>query len=496
MTDPAPPLEILKTAAAGPDLGTLLADYQQNFNMNLIRFIIYTVIQVGVLYFVLAGSGITEIAKNWPKYRCNPAIMPFASLYGYDASENFNYCMKNIFSTNAGAVLGPLYAIMANFTDIVGTVSNVANSFRFLIANLLHGMERMISSFRDRFRDILFSIRTSFLKIQSLMGRVYATFYAVVFMGLSALKAADNVANNDVVKFIMEFCFPPDTPIAMADGSSRPLSTIRIGDRLAAVKGVHPIVTSLFEFDGAKTKMVRFPSSGVVVSGQHFVFYDSLGIWLEADHHPDVVPAPSVPKLLCLNTSTHVLRVGEHIFSDYDETSESEVLFEAQSLSLKMLNRRIYRAPSPNEKNYSLGIEGMAAIRMKDGSVKRLCEIRVGDVIHMGGVVLGTVREAVSEAVNIPGIVRDRVVSASQLLWDKENHEWRRAAELYPDRVTVLSRPYILYQLITANNVIESEGQVYRDYREVSDPDMEEPYSTHLHKKLNERMDVHGISTK
>jgi hypothetical protein len=490
MTDPAPPLEILKTAAAGPDMGTLLADYQLNFNINLIRFFIYTFMQLLVLYFVLAGSGITEVAKNWPKYRCNPAIMPFASLFGYDATENFNYCMKNIFSSNAGTVLGPLYGIMANFTDIVGTVSNVANSFRYLIANLLHGMERLISSFTDRFRDILFTIRTSFLKIQSLMGRLYATFYAVVFMGLSALKAADNVAHNDVVNFIMEFCFPPDTPITMADGSVRPLSSIRIGDRLAAVKGEYPIVTSLFEFDGAKTKMVRFPGSDVVVSGQHFVFYDSLGIWLEAEQHPDTVPAPSVPKLLCLNTSTHVLRVGEHLFSDYDETSDSQVIFETQSLSLKMLNRRIYRAPSPSTKNYSLGIEGAAAIRMKDGSVKRICDVLVGDVIYMGGAVLGTVREAVSETVSIPGIVRDRIVSASQIVWDKENYEWRRAAELYPDRISMLSRPYVLYQLITANNVLESEGQVYRDYREISDPDMEEPYSSFLHKKLNDLTDL------
>ena len=64
--------------------------------------------------------------------------MPFAGLFGYDATENFNFCMKNIFHSNSAAVLGPVYGLMSSFTDIAGTISNSANSFRYLIANLLN----------------------------------------------------------------------------------------------------------------------------------------------------------------------------------------------------------------------------------------------------------------------------------------------------------------------------------------------------------------------
>ena len=489
MTDPAPPIQILQTAAAEPSLDKLLANYQENFSMNIVKFIIYTVIQIVILYFVFAGSGIMEVTKNWPKYRCNPAIMPFASLFGYDAAENFNYCMKNIFSSNAGAVLGPLYGIMANFTDVVGTVSNVANSFRYLIANLLHGMERMISSFRDRFRDILFTVRLSFMKIQSLMGRLYSTFYAVIFMGLSALKAADNLAHNDIIMFIMEFCFLPSTPITMADGSIKPLSEVKIGDRLAEISGEYPVVTSLFEFAGQETEMVRL-GGDTVVSARHFVFYDKLGVWIEAKDHPEAYPEPSSPLLLCLNTSTHTLRVGKRVFSDYDESSDPAVLLEVQLHALKILNRRMYTNLPQTMKDYSLGLDWRAAIRMKDGSVKALHEIRVGDSIKSGGLVLGTVKESCSDVVMIPGLVRAHYVSASQLVWDEMTNMWRRAAEFYPTNTVRLAQPVILLQLVTSNNIIESEGRVYRDYREISDPDMEDPYSSHLHKNLKEPVSV------
>ena len=99
------PLGMLQAAAnieASPD--ELESEYKSGFTMALIKFVILTVIQIIILIYVFLGGGISEILQNWPKYRCNPMMMPFAALFGYDASENFNYCMKNIFQSNAGAV--------------------------------------------------------------------------------------------------------------------------------------------------------------------------------------------------------------------------------------------------------------------------------------------------------------------------------------------------------------------------------------------------------
>ena len=446
----------------------------------MFKFVIFTIIQTLILYFVFAGSGIAEITKNWPKYRCNPMIMPFASLFGYDATENFNYCMKNIFSANAGTVLAPLYGIMANFTDIVGTVSNVANSFRLLIANLLHGMERLMSSFRDRFRTILFSIRTSFMKIQSLMGRVYSTFYAVVFMGLSALKAADNLAHNDLVTFMMEFCFPPDTPIMLEDGIELPLSMIKIGDRLAPVNGEVPIVTSLFMFDGSKTSMVRIGET--VVSAKHYMYYPPLNSWIEAGDHPYATAEPSSPILFCLNTSSHELRIRNDIFSDYDESSNPAVARQVQILAEKLLNNGRYS--EPRAKDYVLGLDGNSVVRMNDCTIRPIKKIHPGERIKGGGRVLGIVRESCNKVVRIPGLSRPHYVSASQLLWHANTNTWRRACDVYPERLVKLRSPRILCHLITENNIIHSEGQIYRDYREVSDPAMEEPYTVALSTKI------------
>lgn len=484
----ATPLAALTTAAnMAPSMDELLKLYNEGFTSTLIKFAIMTLVLIGILFYVFAGGGIAEVAKNWPKYRCNPVVMPFAGFFGVDAGENFNYCMKGVFQSNAGGVLGPLYGIMSNFTDIVGVISNVANSFRYLISNLLHGMERLMGSFRDRFQFILFQIRLSFLKILSLMGRLYSTFYAVVYMGMSALRTAQNVANNDLVRFLLEFCFDPTTPISMADGTVKVLSEVAIGDKLAAVDGVEPEVTSVFRFDGRGTPMVRINS--VIVSAQHYVRHN--GVWIEAGQHPEAVAVASLPLLCCLNTTTHTVGIGDLVFADYDESEDPSVISRTQALVSQRLNGRGSSSSSSNTtivesavpRSYSLGIDGDGPITLIDGRIIKIRDVAIGDRLATRGTVLGLVQEVCSEIVIHPQ--SGLTIAAAQLVWEPRIGEWRRAGDLWS---VVMDRPTQLYHLITSNNLIESRGIMYRDYRELTDTDMETAYADVLTGKLNSRV--------
>jgi hypothetical protein len=97
-------------------------------------------------------------------------------------------------------------------------IMNVAVSIRQLFSSFLAGVNKFIRNVRDRIEALLFSVRMSFIKLNNLMGKVYGTMYAVMWMGTSALAAGNNLANNDLVTFLFEFCFHPDTPIQRGDG--------------------------------------------------------------------------------------------------------------------------------------------------------------------------------------------------------------------------------------------------------------------------------------
>lgn len=472
----ASPLQILTKASEPPSLDKLTKLYTENFYWNLVYLIILTLVFILVLAYVFAGGYLADITNNWPKHRCNPMIMPFAGLFGYDATANFNFCMNNIFTLNAGTVLTPIYGLMSSFTDIAGTVANSANSFRYLIANLLNGMERLMNSYRDKFQGVLFALRMSFKKMLNLMGRLYGAFYAIIFMGLSGLKAAENVANNDLVKFLFEFCFDPETPVILEDGSVKSLKNIVIGDRLKIINGIVPVVTSVFRFNGHKTPMVRIGE--ILVSKEHFVLHDNT--WIKAGDHPLSKAADSIPELICLNTTNHAFELNGLIFSDYDESDDIDVTIPTQKLAEKYLNSGLFDEPCDSTRSYELGLDPNMPIVFKNGSTRKLCTIQIGDVLIGESKVLGLVQEQCTYIVTLPN---GFLVSGSQLIWDEGYNLWRRAGLVYPMQTVKLLKPIVLYQLTTSDNRIESLEYIFRDYREVNEPDMESLYASSKNEK-------------
>ena len=69
-------------------------------------FIIIVFIGLYVLSFLVIGT--KYIQDHWPLYRCNPTVMPFSSMFGHDAGENFTYCIQNMQSDYMGYLLEPI----------------------------------------------------------------------------------------------------------------------------------------------------------------------------------------------------------------------------------------------------------------------------------------------------------------------------------------------------------------------------------------------------
>jgi hypothetical protein len=421
-------------------------------------------------------GNLTEIGENFSRYRCNPLLIPFASSFGYDTRENFNYCLSSVFNQKAAVVFAPIYGLLSNFTTIIQLIVDVALGLRKLFANFLFGVNTFIRSVRDRIQGLLFNIRISLLKMNTLMNRVYGTMYSVIWMGTSAMTAGMNVADNSLVKFLFEFCFDPDTEVCMADGSWRRIRDVVIGDALRSADGTAVThVTSTFVFDGVRTPMVRI--GDVLVSAEHYVQCATDGVFHPAHQHPDAVPAASIPRLYCLNVADHQFRVrngdGVLVVSDYDEHSTRDVVYETQAIALRALNGGDPQ-PADGVDDYSLGVDGALEVRMADGSWRRMDALALGDTVWNSGHITGIVCEHAAHTVECGG---GAIVSPAQIVFDGD--KWVRAAHIG----TLRDESKQLYSIITSRGgTLEIRGgethYFIRDYREVSLPEMEAAYQS------------------
>jgi hypothetical protein len=462
------PNKLAETLKPVPD--QLLQEWNAAWTGTLIKLVILTLVLIGGLIAVFGVGNMKEVAENFPRYRCNPAFMPFAANFGYDPKENFNFCVNTVLQKQAAEYFGPIYGLLGGFTTIVQLIVDVTLGIRKLFSNFLLGINGFIGNVRDRIQGLLFQIRLSFMKLNNLMGRVYGTMYSVVWMGTAAMTAGFNIADNDLVNFLFEFCFDPETPVRLEDGSWKRIADVQIGDRLTSIHGKTPVVRSTFRFVGDQTPMVEL--DGVKLSAEHYVLGPERK-WIQAGAHPRATPIPSIPELVCLNVSNHVFSVGTSglIVADYDEHETPAVIRETQNVAMRALNGAI--DGSKTIEDYSLGIGSNSLIKLNDGTWKSIQSIQLNDTVWNGGRVLGIVREFSETPIRIGSFV----CTGAQAVFNSGKGVWARAATMG----TACEAQEGLYHIITETcgtlhvRSVDSEYFI-RDYREVALPEMEAAY--------------------
>jgi hypothetical protein len=454
-----------------------LTAWKEGYTKTIIVFVLVTAVQIGLLVGAFQLHLLADIKKNFGDYRCNPLFMPFVGNFGYDPINNFNFCVQSIFQGKAAEVFAPIYNILGVFQGVLMTVVNSALSIRGMFSNFLGGVEDFIASVRNKIQFLMNNVRMSFIRILNLMGKVYGSMFAVLFMGQSAMTAAFNLADNDLMKFLFEFCFAPNTLVKMADGSSKEIKDVVIGDVLAEVpNNKSPVVTSVFRFAGGSTPMVRIYD--VVVSSAHYVLAGSAGM-VPAEAHPEAVWAGSVPELVCLNVSGHRFRVGSDglLVADYDEHDSASVVAGTQRMASRALNGGGSGGDGEDPvMDYSLGIGGSTEVNMADETWKRMDAIKIDDEVKYSGKVLGIVSEQCDTTVVSPSGI---VFSGAQLVYDSSVNQWKRSANHWAGGQA--GGANTLYTIFTKNSGVISirKGtavEFIRDYREVPLPEMESAY--------------------
>jgi hypothetical protein len=434
----------------------------------MLGFLLLLLVMIGGWVFFLTGFDISEVSKNWEKYRCYPFLMPFASFFGHDTQENFRFCTDSIFTSIAGPLLGPFTAILGFFINILSTMLSSINSIRLEFATMMGGINMMFQNFSDRMNQLGVQIRMTVTRMRFLMRRIFATMYAMIYMAMSAVTGLLNFSNTILFGFLDTFCFDPDTLVMVKGKGLISISQVKIGDILEKTQSR---VTSTFRFLADGQPMVLLPGN-IRVSTNHYVRVGSE--WMRADEHPEALPTQpwmggKERPLICLNTDNHLLPVGNHVFLDYDETEE------ADHSAMEWVNQRLNGGIKKNSKStpYSTVFSPNVLILVDRNSYIPASRIGLGQKIP-GGEVISVIRKEIREICRLP---TGECVSPGQLIWTPKTGTWSRAIELYPSETLAEAQEYVSFIVSPTANIETGKGSVLRDYFEVHSPDTEQFFS-------------------
>ena len=126
-----------------------------------------------VLYvFNVLSVGIQKIKDDWPQYRCNPIVMPFASVFGYDPMSNFSFCIQNMMSSYMGYLMQPIkysFSVLGNISkDINDALTGVRaffNNIRNYITNIIQTVFGVFLNILIEFQRVTINIKDMFAKL-------------------------------------------------------------------------------------------------------------------------------------------------------------------------------------------------------------------------------------------------------------------------------------------------------------------------------------------
>ena len=305
---------------------------------------------VGVILYTYAQATLDDVKTDWVKYRCNPIYMPFAGGIQPDVTtyENFQFCVSSMAQQIFKTLLDPVYMLFGVINRVLGMVGHDLRYFR----NFISGIQTFISSFTaetfakihssfgvlvsliSRVRDITSRIIgsagytatiaiTSVKLVQALVELMKTVIIAIIIIlfaiGLILVFVAPQLLGFAIFlgTFVgLSYCFHPDTPINLKDGTTTLLKHVKVGDTLSSGAKVTATMNCL------ANGVPLYVYDGTVVSGTHLVKEDGKWTYIEKAKRSVPYEGPEPHTLICLNTSDHQIPIGSTVYADYEEIEE------------------------------------------------------------------------------------------------------------------------------------------------------------------------------
>ena len=289
----------------------MFSDLSLSFFILLLFIVLF-----GIDYFAI---GLKKIKEEWPKYKCNPVVMPFAGTLGYDTNANFISCIGNIQKDLMGFFLQPVHYILSLTGNLGINLMGSLQNLRYMFSNIRNFLSNMISGIFSIFTNVIIQIQKFISNLKDLMAKQVAIVVTLMYMTLGASMTGRSIMAGPIGDTLRFLCFHPNTPLVLKNGKSVFMKNINLGDILENDSEVIAILKIKNAFNDPFYKIWDDKiKNNIYVTGSHKILHNNT--FIEVQHHPEAKKTSIVNDTFsCLITNDHLIPIGEKIFWDWED---------------------------------------------------------------------------------------------------------------------------------------------------------------------------------
>lgn len=291
-----------------------------DITLTFIILIIFILLYV----FNVLSVGIKKIKDDWPQYRCNPTVMPFASIFGYDPISNFTYCIQNMQTNYMGYLMQPLNYNFSVLGEVTSTMTTAINDVRAFINNLRNFISDIVQQIFGVFLNILIEFQRLTINIKDLFGKLIGIMGTLMYTLSGSIMTMDSAWAGPPGQLARALCFHPETKVELQNGKQFSMKDIPLNSILKNGGRVCAVMTiSNLDNEGNHIEDL-YNLDDILVSGSHLVYYPKEKRFIHVEElNKAVVTNIKCDTFTCLITSDHTIPIGKWIFHDWEDNNGS-----------------------------------------------------------------------------------------------------------------------------------------------------------------------------
>ena len=283
--------------------------------LTLLIFFIF----IGMYLFSIVAVGLKNIEKDWPEYRCNPIMMPFASQFGHDPMKNFTFCISSIQSNMMGFFLQPIHFVVSMLGNFGGIIAEAIQKIRELQHFIRNGIAGITGDIFGIFMNILIQFQKLIMGIKDLIAKIMGTAQVVLYLVNSQMLLGESIWKGEIGDVLRTLCFHPDTSLKLKNGRYVKMKNIPLGSILENGSKVKAVL----RIDGGpeqpfykiySEKLEKY----IYVTAEHHMKHPKTGEFIYVQNYDKAKKTTEYSKeLSCLVTDNHLIPIGEYTFWDW-----------------------------------------------------------------------------------------------------------------------------------------------------------------------------------
>jgi hypothetical protein len=285
---------------------------------------------------------IQRIKENWPVYRCQPLVMPFASFFGHNTAKNFAFCIQTMQKGFMDDLLKPVNFNVGILSDVTSKLSVDMNYARNLMAYFrLTAIEMFKNIFSSMF-NMMVEVQRVLIVTKDTIGKMVGNMTALLHIVNGSLMTMNSMWNGPPGGLVRAICFHPDTTLELLNGELVRMKDAPLNGLMENNTRILSIMhlSNLDENGDLIEKMYRIKRKrifsnkdvnnengyrdDIIVSGTHLIYDPRIKTFIKAqDCSYAELTDIRCETLTCLITSNHTIPIGGWIFHDWEDNNGS-----------------------------------------------------------------------------------------------------------------------------------------------------------------------------